>query len=230
MQLKLISKLRTMSKQIQIELIDHMGNDLTTVNAARVSYGAWSTQFNDRDDKLVKFLAEHNHVTPFRHAQVTLRATGPIFLARQLVKHSVGFSWNELSRRYKDGDAIEIHCYMPDVILERPSNLMKATAKPMDDARAQQMKLRIRKAYNRAIEEYEALIDLGVAPEQARMVLPLGMQTEWIWTGSLYGWASVYNQRSTEHAQLEARLFAEELNKIMSKLFPVCWKALTNQG
>lgn len=218
-----------MSKQIRIELIDHMGNDLTTVNAARVSYGAWSTQFNDRDDKLVKFLAEHNHVTPFRHAQVTLRATGPIFLARQLVKHSVGFSWNELSRRYKDGDAIDIHCYMPDVILERPKSLMKDKAKPMDEPRALEMKRYIRNAYNYAVREYEALIDLGVAPEQARMVLPLGMQTEWIWTGSLYGWASVYNQRSTEHAQLEARLFAEELNKIMSKLFPVCWKALTKQ-
>lgn len=218
-----------MTKQISIELIDHMGNDLTTVNAARVSYGAWSTEFSDRDGALVKFLAEHNHVTPFRHAQVTIRATGPIFLARQLVKHSVGFSWNELSRRYKDGDAIDIHCYMPDVILERPKSLMKESAVPMDEPKALEMKRYIRNAYNYAIREYEALIDLGVAPEQARMVLPLGMQTEWIWTGSLFGWASVYNQRSTEHAQLEARLFAEELNKIMSKLFPVCWKALTKQ-
>lgn len=219
-----------MSKQISIELIDHMGNDLTTVNAARVSYGAWSTDFSDRDDALVKFLAEHHHVTPFRHAQVTIRATGPIFLARQLVKHSVGFSWNELSRRYKDGDAINIHCYMPDVILERPKSLMKDKAVPMDEPLAADIKRYIRNAYNHAVREYEGLIDLGVAPEQARMVLPLGMQTEWIWTGSLFGWASVYNQRSTEHAQLEARLFAEELNKIMSKLFPVCWKALTNQG
>lgn len=218
-----------MSKQISIELIDHMGNDLTTVNAARVSYGAWSTEFSGRDAALVKFLAEHNHVTPFRHAQVTIRATGPIFMARQLVKHSVGFSWNELSRRYKDGDAIDIHCYMPAVILERPKSLMKDMAVPMDEPRALEMKRYIRNAYNYAIREYEALIDLGVAPEQARMVLPLGMQTEWIWTGSLFGWASVYNQRSTEHAQLEARLFAEELNKIMSKLFPVCWKALTKQ-
>lgn len=220
-----------MSKQISIELIDHMGNDLTTVNAARVSYGAWSTDFSDRDDALVKFLAEHHHVTPFRHAQVTIRATGPIFLARQLVKHSVGFSWNELSRRYKDGDAIDIRCYMPDVILERPKSLMKESAKPTDNAAMGHAALAcIEVAYKKAISHYEELIDLGVAPEQARMVLPLGMQTEWIWTGSLFGWASVYNQRSTEHAQLEARLFAEELNKIMSKLFPVCWKALTNQG
>jgi len=219
-----------MSKQIVAELIDCMGNDLTTVNAARVSYGAWSTNFSGRDDKLVQFLAEHKHITPFRHAQVTIRVTGPVFLARQLVKHSVGFSWNELSRRYKDGDAIDIHCYVPDVILERPKSLMKESAKPTDDAALGHAATAcIEAAYKKSISHYEELIDLGVAPEQARMVLPLGMQTQWIWTGSLYGWASVYNQRSTEHAQLEARLFAEELNKIMSKLFPVCWKALTKQ-
>lgn len=217
-----------MSKQIKAELIDFMGNDLTTVNAARVSYGAWSTEFSGRDAALVKFLAEHKHVTPFRHAQVTIRGHAPIFLARQLVKHATGFSWNELSRRYKDGDAVEIHCYVPDVVLKRPEKLMTQT--PEEDtcikAGAQ---FEIKKAYRLAIEQYDKLIDLGVAPEQARMVLPLGMQTEWIWTGSLYGWASMYNQRSDGHAQLEARLFAEEINKIMSKLFPVCWKALTKQ-
>ncbi|QHJ79834.1 MAG: hypothetical protein [Caudoviricetes sp.] len=218
-----------MSKQIVAELVDHMGNDLTTVNAARVSYGAWSTEFSDRDGALVKFLAEHGHVTPFRHAQVSIRGTAPIFLARQLVKHAVGFSWNELSRRYKDGESIAIECYVPDVVLGRPEKLMTQCAQPLPEDYSEEMKHYIRNAYAHAVREYGALIELGVAPEHARMVLPLGMQTEWIWTGSLYGWASMYNQRSTEHAQLEARLFAEQINEIMSKLFPVCWKALTNK-
>lgn len=205
-----------------------MGNDLTTVNAARVSYGAMSTDFNDRDSALVSFLAEHGHITPFRHAQVTVRCRAPIFLARQLGKHQTGFSWNELSRRYKDGEAIEVECYEPDLIMSRPEKLMKDTAYIMDEPFASDMRRYIRDAARFAINEYTALIDLGVAPEQARMVLPQSMITEWIWTGSLYGFASLYNQRSTGHAQYEARVFAQEINKIMSELFPICWKALTN--
>lgn len=215
-----------MSDQINIELIDHMGNDLTTVNAARVSYGAWSTNFGDRDAALVEFLAEHKHVTPFRHAQITLRCKGPIFLVRQLGKHQTGFSWNELSRRYKDGDAIEVECYVPEVVLGRPSNLMKETAQPLPPDFAADMQYRIDCINKTAIDEYKALLEIGVAPEQARMVLPQSMLTEWIWTGSLFGWASLYRQRSNLHAQLEARIFAEKLDAIMSELFPICWKAL----
>ena len=220
-----------MHKQITAELVDCMGNDLTTVNAARVSYGAWSTDFSDRDAALVKFLADNDHVTPFRHAQVTIRAKAPVFLARQLVKHAVGFSLNELSRRYKDGEAISIDCYVPDEILKRPDKLMTQCAEPFPKLSVKYWAAKevIEFAYESAVNAYEELIGFGVAPEQARMVLPLGMQTEWIWTGSLYGWASLYNQRSTEHAQYEARLFAEEINKIMSELFPICWGALTNK-
>ncbi|APD19742.1 putative thymidylate synthase [Pectobacterium phage PP101] len=203
-----------------------MGNDLTTVNAARVSYGAWSTNFGDRDAALVEFLAEHKHVTPFRHAQITLRCKGPIFLVRQLGKHQTGFSWNELSRRYKDGDAIEVECYVPEIVLGRPNNLMKETAQPLPPDFAADMQYRIDCINKTAIAEYKALLEIGVAPEQARMVLPQSMLTEWIWTGSLFGWASLYRQRSKLNAQLEARIFAEKLDAIMSELFPICWKAL----
>ncbi|AGV99240.1 thymidylate synthase [Pectobacterium phage PM1] len=215
-----------MSNQINIELIDHMGNDLTTVNAARVSYGAWSTNFGDRDAALVEFLAEHKHVTPFRHAQITLRCKGPIFLVRQLGKHQTGFSWNELSRRYKDGDAIEVECYVPEIVLGRPSNLMKETAQPLPDSDCENAQEFITRVNNQAIANYEILLRNGVAPEQARMVLPQSMLTEWIWTGSLFGWASLYRQRSKLNAQLEARIFSEKLDAIMSELFPICWKAL----
>lgn len=215
-----------MSKQISAVLVDHMGTDLTTVNAARVSYGAESVELDIRDRKLIEFLAEHEHVTPFRHAHVTLRCRAPIFLARQLGKHQVGFSWNEISRRYKDGDAIEVECYIPDLVMHRPEKLMTQSAEPMKEYYASEMRLFLANAAKSAVREYRALIGFGVAPEQARMVLPQSMLTEWIWTGSLYGWANLYRQRSSEHAQYEARLFAEEVNQIMSKLFPETWAAL----
>lgn len=214
---------------ITATLVDHMGSDLTTVNAARVSYGAESHEISLRDEKLIEFLAKHKHITPFRHAQVTLRCKAPIFIARQLGKHQTGFSWNEVSRRYKDGEAISIECFVPDVVFGRPEKLMTQTAQPLPQDFASQISEHISNVNAMAVREYAALIGMGVAPEQARMVLPQSMVTEWIWTGSLYGWASMYNQRSSEHAQYEVRLFAEEVNKIMSELFPICWKALTNQ-
>lgn len=210
-------------------LVDHMGSDLTTVNAARVSYGAESHEMTLRDEKLIEFLAKHKHITPFRHAQVTLRCKAPIFIARQLGKHQAGFSWNEVSRRYKDGEAISIECFVPKTVFARPQKLMTQSAQAVEPKVAEAISEIIEYANRRAVREYESLVGLGVAPEQARMVLPQSMMTEWVWTGSLYGWASMYNQRSSEHAQYEVRLFAEEVNKIMSELFPICWKALTNQ-
>uniref|UniRef100_A0AB39C6S8 Thymidylate synthase ThyX n=1 Tax=Staphylococcus phage Pel53 TaxID=3234048 RepID=A0AB39C6S8_9CAUD len=218
-----------MAKQITVALVDSMGSDLTTVNAARVSYGAESHEMSLRDEKLIEFLAKHKHITPFRHAQVTLRCKAPIFIARQLGKHQTGFSWNEVSRRYKDGEAISIECFVPETVFARPQKLMTQTAQAVEPEVAKAVSEIIEYANRRAVREYESLVGLGVAPEQARMVLPQSMMTEWVWTGSLYGWASMYNQRSSEHAQYEVRLFAEEVNKIMSELFPVCWKALTNQ-
>lgn len=219
-----------MSKQISAVLVDKMGTDLTTVNAARVSYGAESHELTKRDEALIDFLGEHNHVTPFRHAQVTLRCRAPIFLARQLGKHQVGFSWNEISRRYKDGDAIEIEFYNPDVVFARPEKLMTQVAQRINSDNELAMKCNIKLAYESAEYFYKELLLDGVAPEQARMVLPQGMITEWIWTGSLYGWANLYKQRSSEHAQYEARVFAEEVNQIMLEHFPVTWVALTQKG
>ena len=218
-----------MSKQISAILVDSMGTDLTTVNAARVSYGAESKELNERDLRLVDFLAEHGHVTPFRHAQVTLRCKAPIFLARQLGKHQVGFSWNEISRRYKDNEAIPIEFYIPDEVFCRPEKLMKDTAVPMAQDFADDMRHLIHAAGQSALRQYDHLVGCGVAPEQARMVLPQSMIIEWIWTGSLYGWANLYRQRSSQHAQYEARLFAEEVNKIMSELFPNTWAALIKE-
>lgn len=211
---------------IKIEFVDKMGTDLTVVNAARVSYDTKSTEITPRDEGLLHFLAEHGHVTPFRHPYVTFRCRAPIFLARQLGKHQVGFSWNEVSRRYKDGDAVPIECYVPDEVMARPEKLMTQMAIPMDSEFAQDAQHIIHQANQTAIRQYNLLLEMGVAPEQARGVLPQNMVTEWIWTGSLYGWFSLLRQRFSEHAQYEARIFAEAVDEEMGKLFPLSWAAL----
>lgn len=214
---------------IEVELLDHMGSDLTVVNAARVSMGAQSFEMSERDVGLVKFLSEESHVTPFRHPVVQLRCKAPLFLARQLGKHQVGFSWNEVSRRYKDGDSIPIEFYVPEVINGRPSNLMKDVPVPMDCTKSAIAAQAIKNAYRHSLSIYEMLLGYGVAPEHARMVLPQGMLTEWVWTGSLYGWFGLWKQRSGEHAQSDAVVFAAKIDKIMSELYPICWKALTGK-
>lgn len=209
---------------ISANVVDSMGNDLSIVNAARVSFGVTREgEMNERDVRLVKFLAREHHVTPFRHATVTFRCKAPIAIARQLGKHQVGFSWNEMSRRYKDGD-VEVFC--PDTLFGRPDNLHSGAGNPLTGDEESNAMYLIGKAYGVAVGTYNKLLESGVAPEQARFVLPQGMITEWVWTGSLYGWFELYRQRSSDHAQYEVRLFAEQIDDAMSMLYPIAWNAL----
>lgn len=209
---------------IEARLVDVMGGDVSVVNAARVSFGVEREgELLERDIKLVRFLAREHHVTPFRHATVTFRCKAPIAIARQLGKHQVGFSWNEMSRRYKDGN---VECFLPDVLFHRPEDLHKGSAEPFEGESDKLLKGAIAKFYEEAVSFYDELLDSGLAPEQARFVLPQGMITEWVWTGSLYGWFELYRQRSSTHAQYEVRLFAAEIDKTMTELFPVAWAAL----
>jgi thymidylate synthase (FAD) len=163
---------------IKAELIDHMGSDITVVNSARVSFNKTSDfnptgQLTEQDTRLIRYLARHNHFTPFTHPQITLRETVPIFVARQRFKHVVGFSYNEVSRRYVD-DTPEF--YVPEVWRSRPTGSVKqGSAGPVPGQKT------IQDSYSRfrqlALHEYELLIEMGVAPEQARMVLPQSMLT-----------------------------------------------------
>lgn len=214
---------------IEVEVIDYMGDDLTIVNAARVSYGSESNQMTERDEGLINFLADHNHVTPFRHTAIQVRCKAPIFLARQLGKHQVGFSWNEISRRYKDGEAIPVEFFIPTIVFERPEKLMKDTAQPASLEMEKAFKDILLSSYKSSLKDYKRLLALGATPEQARMILPQGMMTEWIWTGLLYGFYSLWKQRADPHAQYEARLFASKIGNLMEELFPKCWAALTKQ-
>lgn len=216
-----------MKDQIKVELIEAMGSDKSVVNAARVTMGITREgNLNERDAKLIHFLARERHVTPFRHATVSFRCKAPIAIARQLGKHQTGFSWNEMSRRYKDGD---VECFMPETIFSRPENLHAGSGIPLEGTDAALAEAKFSRAYDYAVSAYETLLDAGIAPEQARFVLPQGMLTEWVWTGSLYGWSEMCRQRLSTHAQYEVRLFAEQVDAEMLQLYPVSWEALREQ-
>lgn len=210
---------------IKVDLLDSLGSDLTVVNAARVTMGVERQSLQENDERLINFLAREKHVTPFRHATVSFRCEAPIAIARQLGKHQVGFSWNEMSRRYKDG---EVDCFIPAKIFKRPENLHDGSGEEFDLSTDEgaNLVLLFNEAYESAVDSYDFLLDSGVAPEQARFILPQGMITEWMWTGSLYGWFELYRQRSSNHAQYEVRLFAEQVDEVMSELYPISWKAL----
>lgn len=233
-------------KGISIKLVDHMGDDFRVFEAAKATLGgSEESQFKRGETdptRLINFLARESHVTPFRHPQVTFECEAPIAIARQLGKHQVGFQWNERSMRYKD---YVIDVFVPNMFRGRPDKLHDGSTDldvgnngtdfnvqeyTEDGLHLRNRSLLINELYEKAIDDavqiYETLVSSGLAPEQARFILPQGMITRWVWTGSLYGWYSIYKQRSSEHAQYEVREFARQLDEHMSKLFPIAWKAL----
>jgi len=230
---------------MKVEYIDHMGSDLSVVNAARVSFdkessweavlssdsdpdlfGGSSTRaiLRDSDAKLIQYLATHGHWSPFAHVTVSMRWKAPIFVARQLVKHQVGLSWNEVSRRYVK---TEPELWWPEKWRKAAENVKQGSSEEEYDNRV----LRLDKeTTDHQINIYLYHLREGMCPEQARMFLPLNVLTEWIWTGSLYAWARVYNQRTDPHAQQETRQLVLTLDEICGKLYPVSWAALTKEN
>ena len=207
-----------------VQYVSHMGDDLTVANAARVSFNKVSEKFVDKDAKLIQYLAKHNHWTPFAHPQITLRVKAPISIRTQLFKHKQGFVENEISRRYvSDGPAI----YNPRW-RSSPTNGAKQGSE--DFLECGDNYNTCNTVYDMAIKEaiiaYNTLLARGVAPEQARFVLPQGTYTEWWWTGSLAAYARVCKLRSDSHAQWEVQQYADAIGKVVSNLFPVSWQAL----
>lgn len=207
---------------IKASLIDNFGSDLTVVNAARVTMGVEREELKENDTRLINFLARERHVSPFRHPQASFRCEAPIAIARQLQKHQVGFSWNEMSRRYKDG-AVDI--FIPKEIFSRPDDLHSGSGALLEGEEEAKALALFNSAYEASLASYDELIKF-IAPEQARFVLPQGMITTWYWTGSLYGWFELCRQRLSSHAQYEVRLFAQSLDEEMAKLYPISWSAL----
>lgn len=227
-----------------VEYINHMGNDLSVVNAAKVSFNKESSfengELNDRDIKLIKYLASHGHWSPFGHVQLQFRFTTPIFIARQLVKHQVGLCWNEVSRRYVSD---EPDFYLPEVWRGKPINKKQGSSdeivdveqlrefgtnypKTSEDIESVSTPQEI---CNLALETYTKMLELGVAPEQARIILPQNMMTSWYWTGSLYAFSRIYNLRSKPDAQKENHEIMDQLNLHIEKIAPVSWKYLTGK-
>lgn len=216
--------------EMEVALIDHMGNDLSVVNAARVSfdkesqweYSQAGSKLYDRDAKLIKYLAKHNHWTPFSHPQMTFRIKAPIFVARQWFKHMIGITRNETSRRYVDS---EPEFWFPKEWRGRPDGSMKQGSSGVmpesamwDGAAKEHVKS--------CLAWYESAIASGMAPEQARMILPQNMMTEWIETCSLAAAARACKLRLDPHAQAETREVAEKIANIARELFPASWAAL----
>ena len=208
-----------------MELLDVFGDDLTVVNAARVSFAKESTEFSGADEKLVKYLAKHNHVSPFFHPQLRFRFKMPIFVAREWYRHQIGFARNEVSRRYVDSSP---ECWIPspEQIRERDPKLKQGSKETaVVDADEVHKLMKTHTEVN--VMLYEDLLKRGVAPEIARCILPQSMMTEFIETGSLAAYARLYKLRMDPTAQQEIRRYAEMIGELIEPLFPVSWKALT---
>lgn len=213
---------------IKAEYISHMGDDLTVCNAARVSFNKESKLTDEgilpmSDVKLIDYLATHNHITPFTHPQITLRETIPIFVARQRFKHVVGFTYNEVSRRYVDDTPA---FFVPKEWRSRPEGSVKQGSGDTH-AESYTFTLIYKEFLKNAKATYENMITCGVAPEQARMVLPQSMITSYYVTGSLAAFARAYKQRIDSHAQKEIQMLAKQWDAVLAPLYPVSWSALT---
>jgi len=219
--------------------IDHMGSDLSVVNAARVSFGKkshceetrwvdmgdWCGDMpvvNDKDNKLIHYLAKHGHYSPFGHCFASFHIKAPIFVARQLVKHEY-LRMNEISRRYVDS---EPEFYVPDVWRGRSKDKKQGSDGVVKDIQTDALP----QWHDDALHYYSMLLESGVAPEMARMVLPQSMYTEWYWSGSLDAFANMCALRLKEDTQYETRLVAQQIDTMMAGLFPVSWKALVHGG
>ena len=217
-------KINVLDKVGYVEVLDVFGNDLTVVNAARVSFAKESHEFTEQDGKLVRYLAKHHHNSPFFHPQIHLRIKMPIFVAREWFRHQIGFARNEVSRRYVDSPP---ECYVPSIqdIRARDANKKQGSkSEPVQNAEyAYEM---IHDSTYTAMLTYEKLLQSGVAPEVARMVLPQSMYTEFVETGSLAAYARLCGLRLDPTAQKEIRDYAEAVSSLLEKAFPVCWPAL----
>ena len=219
---------------IKVTYIDHMGSDLSVVNAARVSFGKKSEALgtsgvegrpmtpilNDPDKRLIKYLAKHKHMSPFGHAFASFHVKAPIFVARQLVKHKF-LRWNEISRRYVDD---EPEFYEPDVWRDKSEDKKQGSG---GKSQSQYFpNIYVKEVADKSLGDYKKMLVQGICPEQARMVLPQSTMTEWYWSGSLDAFADMCILRCKEDTQFETRIVADEISADMKDLFPIAWEAL----
>ena len=204
---------------MNIQLIDKMGSDLSVVNAARVSFAKKKDIIDKGDEKLIKYLADHDHWSPFGHTTLQFLIKAPVFVARQLVKHQVGLVWNEVSRRYVDN---EPEFYMPFIWRGKPENKKQGSSK-------KEIEFDISEVLDKCKGTYNYMLEEGIAPEMARMILPQNMMTEWYWTGSLMAFARVCNSRNKEDSQEETRMITQQMARHLLDHFPISAKELLDE-
>lgn len=207
-----------------VELLEVFGDDLTVVNAARVSFDKVSEELTEADQRLIRYLAKHEHVSPFFHPQVRMRIKMPIFVAREHYRHQIGVSRNEVSRRYYSGP---VECWVPAVedLREKDKNV-KQGSKETAIAEAEEVHHVVAEHVRGTVGLYESLLAKGVAPEIARCILPQSMYTEFIETGSLAAMARICHLRLGAGAQKEIQVYAAAISTLMAEAFPVSWAAL----
>lgn len=214
-----------MFAEMKATLIDVMGDDNRVVDAARVSFRKQAEKYpEEQNQRLLKYLATHNHWTPFAHVQATFHIKAPIFVARQLGKHQIGLVWNEVSRRYVD-DTPEF--YVPSEFRKRAANVKQGSSDEVFEQSCWVYPEAEYQAYN-SVSVYEEFLKAGMCPEQARMFLPQNMMTEWYWTGSLVAFARVCQLRLDKHTQKECRDVAAQIKKELDNHEPltVSWSSL----
>jgi thymidylate synthase (FAD) len=211
-----------MFEECQVELLETFGNDLTVVNAARVSLGKHVDEFTERDAKLCKYLADHDHISPFFHPQARFRLKMPIWMAREWFRHTIGFARNEVSRRYVD-DPPTFH--LPEHLRTRAANKKQGSN---DDVHPDNdfMLAILKESCGHSMMCYKSLLEHNVPPEQARMVLPQNMMTEFIETGSLAAYARLCKLRMGSDAQKEIQEVAQKVSDALEAKFPATWSVL----
>lgn len=222
---------------MKAQYIDHMGNDLSVVRAAKVSFADDQTVQRFIDDieakglgvrshsALIRYLAKHHHWTPFAHTAITLRVAAPVPIRTQCFKHKAGFVENEESRRYISSRP---ELFIPDEFREKPEGSVKQGSAGKHKYSHHWLRL-YQNHCNDAINHYENMVANGVCPEQARFILPQGVIVNWYWTGNLAAYARYFNQRTDPHAQKESRVLAEQVGSLIAPLYPVAWAALTKK-
>lgn len=208
-----------------IELIDYMGTDLTPVNSARVSMDVWHEEFEAKDEGLLNFLARNKHISPFFHAILQFRIKMPVFTARQHFKHVVGVARNEVSRRYVK---TEPQLWLPEYWRKGSKDIKQGSIDEPHEMSEIEMK-KVKGIYDLILAQYNHMIEIGIAPEQARTIIPQSMYTEFIETGSLFYYARYFELRKKPDAQKEIRKYANSFDSIIKKMFPIAWEELTKE-
>lgn len=216
-----------------VRLVDHMGSDLSVVNAARVSYDKASTELSDKDKGLINFLAKNGHMSPFRHATIQFEIYAPLMVARQWWKYVVGSdhvmdAWNESSRRYIT-EHNEFYLPAPDKWRSKPANSKQGSGEEFPANIGHGFTAQLKQFYDQAEQLYQTAMDIGIAPEQARLFLPAyGLYVRWYWTTSLQGVAHFLNQRLEHDAQKEIQLYAQAVHEYAKEVFPISLAKLLN--